>query len=354
MRLAHIVAGAAFLSTTMVTAALAQGDCTPENWQACEGKPWVIGKPETPIGEKWWPHPLWGAGDEAGASNWYTRPEVVRRALGEADRGRIYSLAHPYEAGMPLFGQRKFALRIPGTPTGGPFGANRIIWHDEYLATEIGQVGTQFDGLGHIGVMVGGPGDKDRMVYYNGYTETEVGDAYGLKKIGVEKLHPIVARGILLDIAAAKGMEMLEKGYEITMEDVRAALARQGMADFRFAEGDVVLFRTGWGRLWMKDNDTFNSGEPGIGMEVARWLAEEVKVGLVGADTWAVEAVPNPDSACAFCVHQYLITRNGIFLHENLALEELAADGVWTFTYVFAPMPIVGATGSAGHPIAID
>ncbi len=352
MTIAHLVRGVALLS--LLFGATARAECSPENWKDCAGKPWVIGEPETPIGEKWWPHPLWGEGDEAGASNWYTRPEVVRRALAEADRGRVYSLARPYDAEMPLFGQRRFVLRIPATPTGGPFGANRIIWHDEFLATEIGQVGTQFDGLGHIGVMMGGPGDKDRMVYYNGYTETEVGGAYGLRRIGVEKLHPIVARGILLDIAGAKGVEMLEKGYVITMADVRAALERQGMADFRFAEGDVVIFHTGWGRLWKKDNATFNSGEPGIGMEVARWLSDEVRAGLVGADTWAVEAVPNPDPGCAFCVHQHLITRHGIFLHENLDPSGLVADGVWTFTYVFAPMPIVGATGSAGHPIAID
>lgn len=329
-------------------------ECSPENWKDCRGKPWVIGEPETPIGEKWWPHPIWGEGDEAGATNWYTKPEVVQRALAEADRGVVYRIGRPYDAEMPLFGQRKFSLRIPGAPTGGPFGANRVIWHDEYLATEIGQVGTQFDGLGHIGVMAGGPGDHNHMVFYNGFPETEVAGTYGLRKLGTEKLHPVVARGVLLDIAGAKGVERLEKGYEITMADVKAALEKQGMADFRFAEGDVVVFHTGWGKLWKVDNTTFNSGEPGIGMEVARWLSDEVKAGVVGADTWAVEVVPNPDPACAFCIHQHLIARHGILLHENLYLDELVANGVWTFTYVFSPIPIVGATGSAGAPIAID
>ncbi|GBD44247.1 hypothetical protein HRbin40_01732 [bacterium HR40] len=328
--------------------------CSPENWQECEGKPWVTGKAETPIGSKWWPNPQWGEGDEAGATNWYTKPEVVRRGLAEADRGRAYRIGRPYEADMPLFGSRKFSLRIPGTPTGGPFGANRIIWHDEFLATEVGQVGTQFDGLGHIGVMIGREGDKDEMRFYNGFSETEVGAPYGLRKLGTEKLHPIVGRGILIDVAGAKGVEMLDAGYEITMADVRAALARQGMADFRFAEGDVVLFHTGWGKLWKVDNAKYNSGCPGIGMEVARWLSDEVRAGVVGADTWPVEAVPNPDPACAFCVHQHLITRHGILLHENLFLDELAADGVYRFLYVFSPAPIVGATGSMGAPLAID
>ncbi len=333
----------------------ARADCSAEDWSGCKGKPWVIGdKMQTPLGEAWWPHPIWGEGDEAGSTNWYLQPEVVLRALAEADKGKTYSLGRPYDADMPLFGARKFSLRIPGTPTGGPFGANKVLWHDEFLATEVGQVGTQFDGLGHIGVQVGGPGDKENMRFYNGFTAAQIGNAYGLQKIGTEKLHPIVARGVLLDIAGAKGVEMLEAGYVISRADIDAALAKQGMAGFAFKEGDTVLFRTGWGKLWKTDNAKFNSGEPGIGMEVARWLSDEVRAGVVGADTWAVEAVPNPDAACAFCIHQHLIARHGIVLQENLNLDGPAADGAHTFLYVYSPAPIVGATGSMGAPLAID
>ncbi|MCS6877453.1 MAG: cyclase family protein [Geminicoccaceae bacterium] len=329
--------------------------CTPEDWKACKGKPWVDGEVmETPLGSKWWPHPLWGAGDEAGSTNWYRKPEVVLRAIREIDKGRVYKLAHPYDAEMPLFGSRRFSLRIPGTPTGGPFGANKIVWHDEFLATEIGQVGTQFDGLGHIGVQVGAPGDKAEMRFYNGFSVAEIGDAYGLKKLGAEKLYPIVARGVLLDIAGAKGVEMLEAGYEITMADVRLALEKQGMKDFKFEPGDAILFYTGWSKLWKKDNAKYNSGEPGWGMEVARWMAEQVKAGVTVADTWAGEVVPNPDPACAFCVHQYLQTRHGIVHQENAKLDELVRDKVWVFAYIYSPVPITGATGSIGAPLAID
>lgn len=352
--LRHALVTAVAAALTFTFGSQARAECSAANWKDCAGKPWVVGAPETPIGEKWWPNPLWGEGDEAGATNWYTKPEVVQRGLAEADQGKVYRIGRPYDADMPMFGARKFSLRIPGTPTGGPFGANRIIWHDEFLATEVGQVGTQFDGLGHIGVMIGGEGDKDAMRFYNGFTETEVGAPYGLRKIGTEKLHPIVGRGILIDVVGAKGVEMLEAGYEITMADVRAALDRQGMANFQFADGDIVLFHTGWGKLWKVDNAKFNSGVPGIGMEVARWLSDEVRAGIVGADTWPVEAVPNPDPACAFCVHQHLITRHGILLHENLYLDELATNGVYRFLYVFSPAPIVGATGSMGAPIAVD
>ena len=116
--------------------------------------------------------------------------------------------------------------------------------------------------------------------------------------------------------------------------------------------GDALFFNTGWGQLWMKDNVRFNSGEPGIGMEVARWVIEKQAV-VVGADCWGVEAVPNPDKRLAFPVHGELITKNGIFLHENMAFDDLIRDRKYRFVYIFSPMPIKGATGSPGGPIAV-
>lgn len=349
--------GAAALS---LAAPAALAECSAKDWKDCAGKPWVDGdKMETPLGAKWWPNPLWGAGDEAGSTNWYEKPEVVMRAVAQVKQGKTIEIGHEYSAEMPLFGARKFSLRIPGSPTGGPFGANSVIWHDEFLATEIGQVGTQFDGLGHIGVAMGAPGEKAEMRYYNGFTEAEIADAYGLKKLGVEKLNPIVARGVLLDIAAARGVEAMEAGQVITREDVMNALKKQGMEGFQFQPGDAVVFRTGWEKYWITDNAKYNNGEPGIGMEVARWLAEEVQAGLTAADTWAVEAV-SPSSGptevpagCVFCVHTYLQARHGIVNHENLKLSELADAGVYTFMYVFTPVPIKGGTGSTGSPVAI-
>jgi kynurenine formamidase len=344
-------------SIALTLAALAAGNalaCTDKDWKACKGKPWVIGDTmETPIGDRWWPNRLWGAGDEAGSTNWYTRPEVVQRALAEAKTGKVYKLGRPYTANMPAFGERKFVLRIPGSPTGGPFGANGVVYHDEFLATEIGQVGTQFDGLGHIGVAINGAADKSQMRYYNGVTQLEIEGSMGLKKNGVEKLHPIVARGILIDVAGAKGAANLDAGYEITLADVRAALARQGMTDFQFLPGDGVFFRTGWGVHWIEDNAKFNAGEPGIGMEVARWLSDTVQAGVVGSDTWATEVVPNKETGCAFCVHTHLLTRHGIVNQENMDLDALAADKAWRFLYLYSPVPIVGATGSIGAPVAV-
>jgi kynurenine formamidase len=298
---------------------------------------------------KWWPS-KWGATDEAGASNHITPAKVLDAAKWIRD-GKVYKIGRVYETGMPLFGARAFTLRIPGGPTGGPFGANKLVYHDDYLSTEISQVGTQFDGLGHIGIQLGKDGDKSEMHFYNGFTAAEISDAYGLKKLGTEKLKPLFTRGHLVDIQAVKG-RMMDAGEEISVADVRAALQRQNMQESDIKAGDAIFFNTGWGSLWMKNNDRFNSGEPGIGMEVARWVIEK-DLCLTAADTWAVEVVPNPDKNLAFVVHAELQTKHGILNHENLVFDELIADRKYQFVYVFTPSPIKGATGSNGCPIAM-
>jgi hypothetical protein len=265
--------------------------------------------------------------------------------------GKVYEIGRVYESGMPLFGERVFALRIPGTPTGGVLGKNQIVWNDEYLSTEIGQVGTQFDGLAHIGCAVRGAGNTAEMRFYNGVPASEMCSAYGMKKLGMEHVKPIFTRGLLFDVAALRG-RALNGGEEVTVADLTGALQRQNVAADQLRPGDAAFIHTGWGELWMKDNTKYNSGEPGIGVAAARWLAER-QVCVVGADCWGIEVVPNPDGNLAFPAHQELLTKHGIFLHENLDLGGLAADRVYQFAYVMTPLRIKGATGSPGRPIAI-
>jgi len=335
----------------MIGASFAGHHC--ELFANVKGKAWVDGDcMETPLGEKWWPHPIWGEGDQAGSTNWYKQPAVVKRALAMVKEGKSIQLGHPYTANQPMFGARKFVLRIPGTPTGGAWGLNKVMYNDEFLATEIGQAGTQFDGLGHIGVQVGADHDLTGMVWYNGFNMAQMGSGYGLKKLGLEHLHPIIARGILLDIAAVRGVEVMEVGDVITMADVKAALKAQGQSGYKMLPGDAILFHTGWDQYWVVDNAKYNSGCPGIGMEVARWIANG-NAGVTGFDTWPGDAVPNPDPDCAFCVHQYLQTRHGIINQENLNTSQLVDAGVYEFAYIYNPVPIVGATGSIGHPTAV-
>jgi kynurenine formamidase len=279
----------------------------------------------------------WGPMDQRGAANRITAEKVLE-AKSLMTRGTVYQLGRTYEPTMPLFGARHFSLQIPQTY--GPMGSNRTTYHDEVVSGQIGQVGTQFDGLGHIGV-----GDA----FYNGNDRREFSQGDGLTKLGVENVGALVTRGVLVDVAAFKGVARLEGGYEITLADLRGALERQRT---EIRSGDVVIVHTGWGSLWNVDNAAFGASAPGIGLEAARYLVER-EVVLVGADTWSMEVVPNPNSELAFPVHQLLIPRNGIYIFENLLTEELARDRAYEFAFFFAPLKLKGATGSPANPLAV-
>jgi len=160
---------------------------------------------------------------------------------------------------------------------------------------------------------------------------------------------PFFTRGILLDVLALKG-DRLPINYVITVDDIQQTLRRQGTKEP--GEGDAVLFRTGHGKLWKKDNAEFNKGCPGPGLTAGRWLADR-KIAAVGADTWPVEAVPGENPDLIFGRHAIWITVNGIYINENLDLEELGADKAYEFAWSFNPLPLKGATGSPGNSVAI-
>jgi len=301
-----------------------------------------FGGDPTPIGTKWWPSEF-GPDDQRGAANRIT-PKKVTEARDLIRNGKIYQLGRVYEYGMPLPGKRHFSLVIPGLPTSKPNGSNQMVSNDELFSGEIGQVGTQFDGLGHVGCRVEG-----RDLFYNGFDLAEFGNSYGLTKLGVENVGVFFTRGILLDVAAIRMVDRLPNGYVISPEELQACLTK---AKLEIRPGDVVMLRTGHGKLWMTDNDTYGDGEPGIGLAAARFLTDR-KVALIGADTWAIEAVPHENNDLAFPVHQWDLTRNGVYHLENLDLEELAADQVTEFAFVFCPLRLRGATGSPGNPIAV-
>jgi kynurenine formamidase len=297
---------------------------------------------ETPIGPKWWPSE-WGANDQRGAANRIT-PRKILQAASLIKEGKIYQLGRLYEQGMPMSGNRSFVLTIPGMPTNGPRGKNQIVSNSEMVAAEIGQVGTQFDGLGHVGVRVNG-----EDIFYNGFKLSEIGDSYGLKKLGIENVGVIFTRGVLLDVAKYKGVERLEPGYIISIDDIKGTLTREKV---EIEEGDAVLFHTGHGALWMKDNQKYHAAAPGPGITAIKWLVEK-KIVMLGADNFATEAFPGEDKEKMAEGHQHILTRNGIYNHENLDLSELAKDNVYEFVYVFAPLRLKGATGSPGNPFAI-
>ena len=136
------------------------------------GSPWSIrgsqSPTDTPLGEKFWPSEF-GKDDQRGAANRIT-PEKVTAAAGLVRKGKIFQLGRIYEQGMPIPGKRHFSLTIPGLPTGLPVGSNNMVSNDELVSGEIGQVGTQFDGLGHVGVRI-----KGEDYFYNGNKLSEFG-----------------------------------------------------------------------------------------------------------------------------------------------------------------------------------
>ncbi len=297
---------------------------------------------ETPLGPRWWPS-RWGEDDQRGAANHMTAEKVLQ-ATRLITSGKVYQLGRVYEEGMPLAGNRHFILTIPGSPTADPVGENRMVSHDEMFSGEIGQVGTQFDGLGHVGTRL-----PDDDYFYNGFKRSEFSKAYGLRKLGVENVGVFFTRGVLLDVARQKGVRRLEPGYAITRQDLEACATA---ARLKIMPGDAVLIHTGHGELWMVDNKTYGEGEPGIGLDAAKWLIAQ-DIALVGADNWAIEVVPSENSSRPFEVHQWTLTKNGIYHLENLDLAQLAADRVHEFALIFAPLRLKGATGSPGNPIAV-
>jgi Putative cyclase len=257
-----------------------------------------------PVDEQWWPSEF-GPNDEMGASQYIT-PEKRIEAAKLVKKGKMALLGMPYSNAMPLVPGRTFALSIPGSPTHGPLpwpgDGFAQTFMDELLTAEIGQVGTQWDGFAHPMIRIQGKaGWKDGNYFYNGVRLEDVDTARGIRKDGAEKAGGVFTRGLLIDVAALKGVERLPKGYAITVEDYKAALQKQGIGDA--TKGDVVLLRTGWNSLWKtnhlgrpvgdkvksdeqlaKDNAEFNSGEPGASPELCEYLAAR-KISMIGSDT---------------------------------------------------------------------
>lgn len=279
----------------------------------------------------------WGASDQRGSGN-HMKPATVLKAARLIQTGEVFELGRVLSASMPLPAGRQFDLFTKRTRNDP--GLNRRGSNEELVVAEIGQVGTQFDTFSHQ--MIGSS-------MYNCVTLDEAATRTGFSKLGVEQVGALVTRGVLLDVAALKGVSMLAVNYEITPADLEAALARQKLT---LAPGDAILVHTGWGTLWGTDNARYQRSSPGVGTAAAEWLARQDPM-LVGADNTAVEISPNPDPQLAGPGHQILLVINGIHLLENLRLDELASRRVYEFALIVEPLKIQGGTGSTVAPIAI-
>lgn len=291
----------------------------------------------------WWPNSQWGAGDQAGASNWIT-PEKILQAMSLVRTGKTYEMGQVYEQGMPLSGKRTYKLIIPSFPTHGPIGPEKIVFNDEYVSGEIGQVGTQFDGLGHVGMVMKQADGRSTEVFYNGFTKEEMRSPYGLQKLGIEHLKPIITRGLMIDIAGFKKLATVADGFELSLADLKAALSEQGIPESWIEPGDALLFNFGWWRNWPDASVMSETRRPKINKEVVQWLIEH-KPSMVGSDAILDGAV--------FNVHTELTMKQGIFNLEWMNFEQMSEDKAYQFLFIFTPVRFKGATGSPGRPLGI-
>jgi hypothetical protein len=247
------------------------------------------------------------------------KPETVLRATKLIQTGEVIELGYVLSSAMPFFGTRRFDVHTKRTfmnPESNRRGSN-----EEYVTGEIGQVGTQLDGFAHQTI-----GDK----LYNCFKLDDVAARNGFEKLGIQNTGALVTRGLLIDIAALKGVEMLADNYEITVQDIEQALARQKL---KLQPGDAVIIHTGYGKLWGKDNAHYVKASPGIGVTAAEWLAKQDPM-LVGADNPSIEVSPNPDPKVSLPIHQIMLVVNGIHLLENMKLDELAAKRIQEFALI--------------------
>jgi kynurenine formamidase len=289
----------------------------------------------------WYPS-KWGPSDEVGALNDVTHREVLL-ASQLVKKGKVYSLAQTMEYGIPghpFHGGFTYSTFRNHVESLGLFNAKNIVGAMNVRLEMADHTGTHMDGLNHISIV-------DRL--YNGHKSGEVTGTFGTSRLGVEKTPPIFTRGVLADVAGYKGVSTLEGGYAITENDIRSTLKNEGIA---LRGGDVLLVATGSDRLWMSNNDKYSGPCPGIGLAAARWIASQGVV-MVGADTWNVEVDPCEIKGESEAVHQYLLTKNGIRLIENMRLDELRCDKVSQFLFVCLPLKVKGGTASPVSPIAV-
>jgi kynurenine formamidase len=280
----------------------------------------------------------WGPDDRRGSMNLMTEARA-RRAAGLIRTGTIVELGHVLQPTMPFFGTRRFDVHLKQQFMNPE--ANRRGSNEEIVITEIGQVGTQLDGFPHQTI-----GDEG----YNCVRIPAISGRGGFTEMGIDTVGTILTRGILLDIAALRGVPTLPDDYEITVADLEAALERQNL---RIEEGDAVIVHTGWGLLWGRENARYVRSCPGIGVAAAEWLIARNPM-LLGADNWPVEVAPSktlPDASLP--VHQLALVVHGVHLLENMKLDELARRGQHEFALSVQPLKVRGGSGSSVAPAAM-
>lgn len=303
---------------------------------------------------------VWGKDDEVGSLNAMT-PASIKAALGLAKAGKVYDLGIAYDRNS-----FKWPGHSPGeiisfrTPEGirrqGDFAGavdpklnpDQVGWHSNALFIN-DNVATQIDGLGHITV---GPDHH----WYNGFKEADWGGNFGIRKCDATTIPPIITRAVLIDVAGARGVDVLPAHHRISAEELKGALDKQKTT---IRPGDSVFIRTGTLRLWGANGADHDKLRPhdaaGIDLAAAKWLVEQQGAILIGSDTSGLEWTPGPKDEPNFIpVHRYLLVEQGVHIGEFHYLEELARDQAYEFCYVCTVNKIKGtAAGFCLRPLAL-
>lgn len=291
----------------------------------------------------------WGPTDEIGALNKMTDKSRLS-VLKKISSGKVYDLSVEYYVGMPSYdfnGQPRYQIWNVHTPkgtivdntTGLGKDINKYVTYSGTAISMYSHTGTHIDALAHFGL---------NGKIYNGFTNKEhLGDR-GWKRSGVEKYPPIVARGILVDVAAYKKVKMLPDSYGITTTDIDNTLAAQGV---KIREGDIVIIRTGRMSIF-KNRNKYMNNTPGLTRESANHLVNLGAI-LVAADNISTDVLPSKESPNYIPVHSSLLTERGVPIMQNVYAEDLSKDKVYKFAWIGASLKLRGSDGGPMRPIAI-
>ena len=292
----------------------------------------------------------WGPADQIGRLNLMT-PQSQGAVLSRLAGGKSYDLSVDYYIGMPSWqaaGDPHYRLWMTHTPHGNviadPLGLGKAMnAHVSYTGAAISMythMGTHIDALSHFGL--------DGRIWNGFKADEHLGDR-GWTVAGAENIPPIIARGVLIDVAAAKGVDMLPDGYRVSRDDLLDALKRQQVT---LAEGDVVLIRTGRMQRY-DDAQAYMANPPGLGLAAARFLVEEGGAMVVGADNLSFETFPPEVEGNYVPLHTYLLAQTGTPIIELANLEALARDRVYEFAFIGGSLKLRGADAAPLRPIAI-
>jgi kynurenine formamidase len=285
----------------------------------------------------------WGADDTIGSANLVTAERTLA-ASKLIKQGKSMPLGITIGTDTPAFPPRSLNLQIvqPNQQGGqklSGFGYEGN-YNDDILQTWIG-IGSQLDGLGHLG---------ENGMYYNCLDEKEISVITGLTKLGTHAVPPLVSRGIVLDMAAQAGVDVMQAGQFFGEAEIKAAADAQGVT---LGEGDIVLFHTGWTEgMFESDPTAWGSAEPGLSNEGAVYMAS-LNVMAVGADTWGLDVIPPAPGDKVFYGHVTLLKENGIYILETMNVGPLVREGVSEFMFVLGQPRIQGTVQAMINPVAL-